>query len=70
MVVEESDPVPRFAKTTYAGFVTENVAEPVEVIDLTTSDEQRGRLVSYSIVDGNDGRQTLDLSLPVQTTAQ
>ena len=28
---------------------------PVEIIDLTTSDEQRGRAVRYEIIQGNTG---------------
>lgn len=55
-MVEESDPKPRFARYIYAGYVTENTPPPVEIIDLTTSDEQRGRAVRYEIVEGNKGR--------------
>ncbi|XP_067937192.1 protocadherin gamma-B7-like [Watersipora subatra] len=61
VVVDESDPRPRFAKETYAGFVDENSPPPVEIIDLTSSDEQRGRAVRYKIVEGNeDGLFYLD----------
>ena len=54
--MEESDPTPRFAKDTYAGFIDENMAAPVEIIDLTSSDEQRGQPVRYEIIKGNEGR--------------
>lgn len=53
--MEESDPVPRFAKDTYAGFVDENVEPRVEIIDLMSSDEQKGRAVRYEIIEGNEG---------------
>lgn len=56
MIVQESDPVPRFAEPVYAGFIDENQEPPVEIIDLTTSDEQNGRAVTYEIVSGNDGK--------------
>ena len=34
---------------------------PVEIIDLTTSDEQRGRAVRYEIIQGNTGTCSLIL---------
>jgi len=55
IVVEESDPIPRFAKESYAEYIDENVEPPVEIIDLTSSDEQRKRAVRYEIVEGNEG---------------
>lgn len=58
VVVQESDPVPRFAKTGYTGLINENAKPPVFIIDLRTSDEQNGRAVKYEIISGNKGETT------------
>lgn len=55
MVVQASDPKPRFARTAYTGLINENQKPPVLIIDLTTSDEQNRRIVQYKIISGNEG---------------